>query len=76
MKDFEKGLLVFIIAVVLGACVSGGPVDFKDGSWSNCTYSKDGRIIKAPLQVGPVPMGWTEPDGTKVECEPIPESVG
>jgi len=67
-KSITNFMLIFSILVFSGCA---GATNFSDGSWSNCTYSKDGRVIKAPLQVGPVAMGWTEKDGTKVECVPI-----
>lgn len=66
--------LMLVLAFIASAC--GGVAQYNDGTWSNCTYSKDGRIVKAPMQVGPVPMEWTEPDGTSVKCEPIPKAVG
>ena len=76
MKPYDKGLaIVFFMGFLAVACASGGPVNFNDGSWSNCAYTKDGRVIRSPLQVGPVPMEWTEPDGTSVKCDPIPKVV-
>lgn len=67
-----KNLILAVPFLVLTACA--GTMNFSDGTWSNCTYSKDGRVIKSPLQVGAVPIEWTEPDGTTVKCEPIPKA--
>ena len=75
MKAFEKGLLIFIFGVFLAACAGGLDVNFKDGTWSSCTYSDSkGRVITPPpIQLGGAPMEWTEPDGTSVKCVPIPK---
>ena len=63
-----------ILCLLFSGCsFIGLESNFNDGTWSNCTYtSNDGRIIKTPLRVGGQPLTWVEPDGTKVECIPIP----
>ena len=69
-------LIILSLSLVLffGCSMLGVDVNLKDGTWSNCTYTgPDGRVVKTPLQIGGQPIGWTEPDGTKVECIPIPK---
>jgi len=74
MQAFEKGLFIFIFGALLAACAGGTGINFKDGSWSSCTYSKvDGTIFTAPLQLGGAPLAFTQPSGTKVVCVPIPK---
>lgn len=66
-----KYLLVFTLFLV--GC-GGSTINFSDGTWSTCTFSKrDGTSYTAPLQIGGAPMGFTQKDGTKVECIPIPK---
>ena len=70
MKLFSLFILAFITACV------GSAMNFNDGTWSNCTYTKpDGTFYKAPVQLGGVPVGHGQPDGTKIDCEPIPKVV-
>ncbi len=72
-----KNLILIIFVLLFAGCQSfgGTSVNFQDGTWSTCTYSKpDGTSWTAPLQVGGVPMGYTQPDGTKVQCVPIPKA--
>lgn len=72
LKDFDKGLLIFIFAATLGAC-AGGALNFNDGTWSSCTYTKpDGTFTTIPVQLSGMPVGHGQPDGTKIECVPIP----
>lgn len=77
MKSFDKGLaIVFFMGFLAMACAAGGPINFNDGTWSNCTYTKpDGTFFKAPVQLGGVPVGHGQPNGTTIDCVPIPESV-
>lgn len=70
--------LIIILSLFLfsGCSMLGVDANFKDGSWSDCTYTgKDKRIVKTPLQVGSQPIAWVEPDGTKVDCVPIPKEM-
>jgi len=68
-------LIVCILGLfLLAGCAGGMGVNFQDGSWSTCTYSKkDGTTFTGPLQLGGAPLAFTQPNGTKVECVPIPE---
>ncbi len=63
---------LFVLAFLMACAGMAGPMDYKDGTWSTCTYSKDGRVITPPpMQMGGAPMEWTEPDGTSVKCTPM-----
>ena len=63
-------LLIFSGCAMLGV---DGPINFQDGTWSSCTYSKpDGATFTGPLQLGGTPLEFTDPDGTKVKCVPMP----
>lgn len=63
--------LMFVLAFTVTACAVT-PINFNDGTWSDCTYSKDGRVVTGPVQLGGAPLEWTEPDGTSVKCMPRP----
>ena len=70
-------VISFITILFYGCAVLGiDSPNFKDGTWSSCTYTdKDGRkITPPPVQLGGAPMQWTEPDGTGVKCSPIPKA--
>lgn len=68
-----KNLILAVPFLVLTACA--GTMNFSDGTWSNCTYTKpDGTFYKAPVQLGGVPVGHGQPDGTKIDCVPIPKA--
>ena len=70
-----KTLLIFLILVFSG-CAGGMGINFQDGTWSACTYSKpDGTTFTGPLQLGGAPLAFTKPDGTKVECVLIPSAL-
>jgi len=71
-----KKLLLLLLVVLFMGCAfmkeGAPPINFHDGSWSSCTYSKlDGTSWTIPLQLGGVPLGGTQSDGTRVECVPI-----
>lgn len=77
MKPYDKGFLIFVLAVSLGfaGCAALGieSPDFQDGTWSNCTYTKDGKT-KGPFPIQ-IPPGLQVPnvsEGVTVSCEPIP----
>lgn len=66
--------LVTILFITIG-CGGGMGINFQDGSWSACTYSKpDGTTFTGPLQLGGAPLAFMKPDGTKAECVPIPSA--
>ena len=69
-------LLIVLMVFSIGAMcptAGGGPVNFQDGTWSTCTYSKpDGTKFTAPLQLGGAPLEFSQPDGTSVKCSMIP----
>lgn len=66
-----------MILFFLSACASLGiePPNFADGTWSDCTFTKnDGATFKGPLQLGGAPMEFTNPDGIKIKCVPMPKA--
>lgn len=76
MELLLRLFLITIITIGLSGCASLGiPMpDFQDGTWSSCTYSKpNGTSFTGPLQLGGAPLVFTKPNGTKVECVPIPK---
>jgi len=71
-----KNLILICSVLVFSGCATLGvaPPNFEDGTWSACTYSKpDGTSFTGPLQLGGLPLAFTKPDGTKVECIAIPK---
>lgn len=74
MELLLKRVVISFITIFYSACAGGMGINFQDGSWSTCTYSKkDGTTFTGPLQLGGAPLAFTQPNGTKVECVPIPE---
>ena len=50
---------------------SGGlifPINNNDDNYT------DGTTFTGPLQLGGAPLAFTQPNGTKVECVPIPSA--
>ncbi len=73
----KLAVIAFIISM-LSACASLGiePPNFADGTWSDCTFiKKDGTTFKGPLQLGGAPMEFTDPDGIKIKCVPMPAAA-
>ena len=69
-------LLIVLLVFSVGAmCPTAGgvPVNFQDGTWSTCTYSKpNGTTFTGPMQLGGAPLEFSQPDGTSVKCSMIP----
>lgn len=66
-------LRLILIFLFLAGCTGGMGINFQDGTWSSCTYSKaDGTSYTGPLQLRGAPLAFTQPNGTKVKCVPIP----
>ncbi len=73
MELLLKLVIIPFITLLFYGCAGGPDINFQDGSWSSCTYSKkDGTTFTGPLQLGGAPLAFTQPNGTKVECVPIP----
>jgi hypothetical protein len=76
-----KYLLVLFALLFLSGCASltgaggstGEPINYTDGTWSKCKFSKDGAEYWLPMQNAP-PIGTTQPDGTVISCELIPKT--
>lgn len=73
-----KIILTTMLFLFLTSCASLGLGDLKfdDGTWSMCQLkTKDGLMLNLPLQVA-LPVGAETPDGTVVQCTPIPAATG
>lgn len=77
MKKFLV-LLVSLGFIFLSGCTTLGDgkltvPNFQDGTWSSCTYTKDGKL-KGPYPFQ-IPPGMPIPnivEGIDVKCTPIP----
>ena len=68
-------IVLIVLSFMLAGCGTMTGINFQDGTWSSCTYSKpDGTKFTGPLQLGGAPLAFNKPDGTKVECVPIPSA--
>lgn len=69
-------LILIVLSFTLFGCTGGGGgnIDFYDGNWSMCKYTKNGKFIaNLPTPTGQLPPGaGLNIDGTEIECVPIP----
>ncbi len=71
-----RKIFLFLAALVFAlGCGTVGSLNFADGTWAGCTYTKDGKKKGPfPLQI-PVgaPLVWEE-DDFQINCERIPKA--
>jgi len=73
-----KNFILLIILITTTSCASltgasgtpSEPINYNDGTWSKCKYTKGKTEYWMPMQNAP-PVGTVQPDGTVISCEPI-----